>query len=87
MQLERKLQIKPGQSVAVVNAPSGSALAALSGHADPSQADAIIGCAARRAELPLLEAVFDAARADRLAWISYPKAGQLGTDLNRDRRQ
>lgn len=22
--------------------------------------------------------------ADRLAWIAYPKAGQLGTDLNRD---
>ena len=27
----------------------------------------------------------DAARADRLAWIAYPKGGQLGTDLNRDR--
>ena len=26
-----------------------------------------------------------AARADRLAWIGYPKGGQLGTDLNRDR--
>ncbi|GFJ88613.1 hypothetical protein [Phytohabitans rumicis] len=30
-------------------------------------------------------ATLDAARADRLAWIAYPKAGQLGTDLNRDR--
>jgi hypothetical protein len=29
---------------------------------------------------PLLEA----ARSDGLAWIAYPKAGQLGTDLNRD---
>jgi hypothetical protein len=27
----------------------------------------------------------DAARLDRLAWVAYPKAGQLGTDLNRDR--
>jgi hypothetical protein len=26
-----------------------------------------------------------AARADRLAWISYPKGGRLGTDPNRDR--
>jgi len=26
----------------------------------------------------------EAARADRLAWVAYPKAGQLGTDLNRD---
>jgi hypothetical protein len=25
-----------------------------------------------------------AARADRLGWIAYPKAGQLGMDLNRD---
>lgn len=25
-----------------------------------------------------------AAREDRIAWIAYPKAGQLGTDLNRD---
>jgi len=29
---------------------------------------------------PMLEA----ARADRIAWAAYPKAGQLGTDLNRD---
>ena len=27
----------------------------------------------------------DAARRDALAWVAYPKAGQLGTDLNRDR--
>jgi hypothetical protein len=26
----------------------------------------------------------DAAKEDRIAWIAYPKAGQLGTDLNRD---
>jgi hypothetical protein len=26
-----------------------------------------------------------AAKEDRLGWVLYPKAGQLGTDLNRDR--
>ncbi|HEU4353411.1 MAG TPA: hypothetical protein VFR66_16210 [Burkholderiales bacterium] len=26
----------------------------------------------------------EAAREDRIAWIAYPKAGQLNTDLNRD---
>ena len=26
----------------------------------------------------------EAARGDKLAWIAYPKAGKLGTDLNRD---
>jgi hypothetical protein len=25
------------------------------------------------------------ARADRLMWVAYPKAGQRDTDLNRDR--
>lgn len=29
---------------------------------------------------PLVEA----AKADRIAWVAYPKGGQLGTDLNRD---
>jgi hypothetical protein len=28
--------------------------------------------------------VVGAAREDRLAWIAYPKAKKLGTDLNRD---
>ena len=28
--------------------------------------------------------VVKAAKADRLAWIAYPRARQLGTDLNRD---
>jgi hypothetical protein len=26
----------------------------------------------------------EAARRDRLVWLAYPKAGRLGTDLNRD---
>jgi phage-related baseplate assembly protein len=32
-----------------------------------------------------LETVLAAARRDALCWVAYPKAGQLGTDLNRDR--
>jgi len=31
------------------------------------------------------KAAVDAAKEDRLSWIAYPKAGQLGTDLNRDK--
>ncbi|HEX7442996.1 MAG TPA: hypothetical protein VF320_03855, partial [Acidimicrobiales bacterium] len=30
------------------------------------------------------DTVVAAASADRLTWVAYPKAGQLGTDLNRD---
>jgi hypothetical protein len=33
---------------------------------------------------PDVEAVLDLARRDGLAWVAYPKAGRLGTDLNRD---
>jgi hypothetical protein len=33
---------------------------------------------------PDAEAVLAAARRDALAWVAYPKACQLGTDLNRD---
>jgi hypothetical protein len=58
MDVGSKLQIKPGQSVAVLNAPPGLVLPGVS---------------------------VAAARADRLPWIGYPKGGQLGTDLNRDR--
>ena len=31
------------------------------------------------------DAAIAAARAGEPAWVAYPKAGQLGTDLNRDR--
>jgi phage-related baseplate assembly protein len=33
---------------------------------------------------PDVEAVLDLARRDGLAWWACPKAGRLGTDLNRD---
>lgn len=87
MELAAKLQIKPGARVALVAArpdgPDLSALASLA--ADPEAADAVIAFVARAAELTDLAApAVAAAREDRLAWIAYPKAGQLGTDINRD---
>ncbi len=36
------------------------------------------------ADLDAATDVFDAAGCDDAAWIAYPKAKQLGTDLNRD---
>jgi hypothetical protein len=81
--LTGKLQIKAGQSVAVLNLPAGVTLPA-SG-AEAGAADAVIGFAATAADLGGLGPVISAARADRLAWIGYPKGGKLGTDLNRDR--
>jgi hypothetical protein len=58
----------------------------VTGTADPDNADAVVLFVLTRADLdrragPLLAA----ARADKLAWVIYPKGGQRGTDLNRDR--
>jgi hypothetical protein len=85
MDLTEKLQIKPGQSLAILNPPPGVTLPASTSGAQPSTASAVIGFAVRRDDLDQLDAVIGAAHADRVAWIGYPKGGQLGTDLNRDR--
>jgi hypothetical protein len=85
--LAGKLQIKAGSRVAVVAAgPDAPDLPGL-GEAvtDPVAADAVIAFARCSADLAgPASAAIDAGRQDKLAWIAYPKAGQLGTDLNRD---
>jgi hypothetical protein len=80
-----KLQVKPGQSIAVVGgAPEGADAWELS--TEPSTADALLvyvsDAAALTAATPSLQ---QAAARRAVCWIAYPKAGQLGTDLNRDR--
>jgi hypothetical protein len=88
MDVTAKLQIKPGQRVAAVAAASDVPAVAAPGAnppADPGEADAVVAFARNRAELDSAAApAVEAARQDRLAWIAYPKAGKLGTDLNRD---
>ena len=87
MDLAGKLQIKPDHRVAAVAVPSdGPHLpGSWRGTSDPAAADAVIAFARCRADLDGAAAVaIEAGRQDRLAWIAYPKAGQLGTDLNRD---
>jgi hypothetical protein len=84
MEVSTKLQIRPGQIVSVVNLPPGLAWPVDPAEENPASADVVIGFAATRRDLGALGAVIDAARADRLAWIGYPKGGKLGTDLNRD---
>jgi hypothetical protein len=80
--LAAKLQIKEGQKVALLNPPEGFELDAAIGN-DPE--DAVLLFVRDRTELDAFgEPLFAAARDDRLAWLAYPKAGQLGTDLNRD---
>ena len=84
-ELEQKLQIEPGQSVAVVNVPAESRLRLLrTAGSNPDHADVVIGFAPRPTDLAWLRSVYAAARAGRLAWVIYPRPGQPGTDLRRD---
>jgi hypothetical protein len=85
VELGRKLRIKPGQQVAVVNAPPECAsIIPILGGLDPHHADAVIGFVIRRGDLDLLNSVYAAARTGRPAWVGYPKPGRLATDVHRD---
>jgi hypothetical protein len=83
-----KLQIKPGHSVALLHVPPTVSLDLPQGSAmtaDAADADAVVVFAEDRVRLEERAGPFvEAARRDALAWVAYPKAGQLGTDLNRD---
>jgi len=88
MDVGTKLQIKPGVSVALLNVPPGVAIDLPEGcmtTSDPAGAEAVIVFVANQDELAERgEPAVDAALRDALAWVAYPKAGKLGTDLNRD---
>jgi hypothetical protein len=88
MDISAKLQLKPGQTLAAVALPAGVpplADAAVNPAAEPRDADAVVAFVRQAEELDTVAGpAVAAARAGRLAWIAYPKAGQLGTDLNRD---
>jgi hypothetical protein len=82
--LATKLQLRTGQGIRIVNAPVGFALEGeASGGTVP---DGLLVFVHSAADLGAHAAeIFASARADRLTWVAYPKAGRLGTDLNRDR--
>lgn len=87
--MTNKLQLRPKSSVSILGAPRGVELGLADGvkrRRDAGQADAVLAFVVSEADLDAVAApAVTAAREDRLAWIAYPKAGQLGTDLNRDR--
>lgn len=88
MSLAKKLHLKPGQSAFVGNAPDGFVLdlpndSSLVDCAD--EADLVLAFVKDSSEIPSHAGPFiSAAQRDAIAYIAYPKAGQLGTDLNRD---
>jgi len=84
MDLLKKLQIPTEAPILLVNPPPGLNLAARV--PKKGQGRAVLFFAANSKQL-LAEGkpAIDAAKEDGLSWIAYPKAGQLGTDLNRDK--
>lgn len=82
MSLAKKLNLNSGKTLRVSGKPASVDL----GDVKPSaNSDAELLFAKTLADVDAKAgAVVAAAKADRIAWIAYPKAGQLGTDLNRD---
>jgi len=87
MDLSAKLQLTPDQAMQQVGAPA-TGVPALDGVGTPgggSEPGAVLVFVNDRATLEKRRAqIAKAAGADRLTWVAYPKAGKLGTDLNRD---
>jgi hypothetical protein len=85
--LATKLQLKAGQRVVGVLVPAtvAPALTRFSAESDAGGETALLVFATDRTTLEEHRSqIADAATQGRLTWVSYPKSGQLGTDLNRD---
>ena len=87
MDLAAKLQLKPGQPLEATLTPESitSALAEIDQNAASDERPALLVFVTDRSTLAEQRGeIVAAASSDRLTWVSYPKSGQLGTDLNRD---
>ena len=83
MTLAAKLNLKPGMKVRLVGKPSNVSLAGVA--TGSAKAEAVIVFVKTLAEVASRAGpAIDAAKEDRIAWLAYPKAGKLDTDLNRD---
>ena len=84
MSLARKMNLKDGMKMRVVGKPAGVSLGDIPA-VTSGKADSILVFVKTLADVDAkCGPVVEAAKADGLAWVAYPKAGQLGTDLNRD---
>lgn len=84
MELSKKLQIPDRTPLFLVGAPRGfNAGAPVAKSA--SGAVVLAFAADSKALATRARPAIDAAKEDELSWIAYPKAGQLRTDLNRDK--
>ena len=84
MSLAKKLNLPKGTKLRVIGRPKGVDLDDVDA-TSLANARAVLVFVTKLAEVDRACApVIEAAREDRLAWAAYPKAGQMGTDLNRD---
>lgn len=83
MTLAKKLNLKDGATIRVVGKPANVRLEDVTTTAKKDGALLVFAKTAKEVDARA-GVVAEAAKADRLTWIAYPKAGQLGTDLNRD---
>ncbi len=84
MSLAKKLNFKPGQTAEVFVRPEGVSLGDVEVVASGATGGVIVFARSKADVDAQLEPVLAALRAGQIPWIMYPKAGQLGTDLNRD---
>ena len=84
MSLAKKLNLKDGMTLRVLGKPKDVDFGDVT-LTNLVKADGVLVFVRKLAEVDAKCApVVAAAKVDRLAWIAYPKAGQLETDLNRD---
>jgi hypothetical protein len=82
--LAKKLNLKKDMQLRVLAKPTDLGLSGLA-LMPSANAEGIIAFVTTLADVKANSGpVVEAAKADRIAWLAYPKAGQLGTDLNRD---
>jgi hypothetical protein len=85
--LASKLQLKDGQRVEAVLVPEAvesALIGCMVEGDDPDRAALLVFVADRSTLEERRTEIVESAASDRLTWVSYPKSGQLGTDLNRD---
>jgi hypothetical protein len=81
--LDKKLQLKDGQTIAVLG--GNATMYLTSRRVDADVADALLIFIANEAQLRKnLDFLKDGAAKGKLTWLAYPKARKLDSDVNRD---
>jgi hypothetical protein len=82
--LAKKLNLKDGARLRVIGKPKDVDLGDVTITALANVKDVLVFVSTLADVDRVCAPVVDSALADRLAWAAYPKAGQLGTDLDRN---